>query len=115
MPSKYQHMRPEGELIAMDGTYPEGLLAVPNTEGHLRIIVSPSEIKALTLQTHEDIHHQNHFKVLHVLKAYYYWPNMTKDIEHWCTACQTLSKLEQEGIALGAMLYASASTNHWEP
>jgi hypothetical protein len=80
MPTKYQHMHPEGELIAMDSTYPEGLLAVPNTEGHLRIIVPPSEIKALTLQTHEDIHHQNHFKVLHVLKASYYWPNMAKGI-----------------------------------
>ncbi len=26
MPTKYQHMHPEGELIAMDSTYPEGLL-----------------------------------------------------------------------------------------
>jgi hypothetical protein len=82
-------MHPEGELIAMDSTYPEGLLAVPNAEGHLRTIVPPSEIKALTLQTHEDIHHQNHFKVLHVLKASYYWPNMAKGIEQWCTACPT--------------------------
>ncbi len=89
MPTKYQHMHPEGELMAMDSTYPEGLLAVPNTEGHLRIIVPPSEIKALTLQTHEDIHQQNHFKVLHVLKASYYWPNMAKGIEQWCTACPT--------------------------
>jgi hypothetical protein len=31
MPTKYQHMYPEGELIAMDSAYPEGLLAVPNT------------------------------------------------------------------------------------
>jgi hypothetical protein len=89
MPSKYQHMHPEGELIAMDSTYPEGFLAVPNTEGHLRIIVPPSEIKTLTLQTHEDIHHQTNFKVLHLLKASYFWPNMAKDIEHWCTACPT--------------------------
>jgi hypothetical protein len=73
MPIKYQHMHPEGELITMDSAYlPEGLLAVPNTEGQPRIIVPPSEIKALTLQTHEDIQHQNHVKVLHVLKLSYY-------------------------------------------
>ena len=73
----------------MDSTYPEGLLAVPNAEGQPRIIVPPSEVKALILQTHEDIHHQNHLKVLHVLKATYYWPNMAKDIEQWCTSCNT--------------------------
>jgi hypothetical protein len=49
--------------------------------------VPPTEIKALILHTHEDIHHQNHVKVLHVLKASYYWPNMAKDIEQWCTSC----------------------------
>jgi hypothetical protein len=35
MPVKYQHMYPEGKLIAMDSTYPEGLLAVPNAEGQI--------------------------------------------------------------------------------
>jgi hypothetical protein len=87
MPKKYQHMHPKGKLITMDSSYPEGLLAVPNAEGQPRIIVPPTEIKALILQTHEDIHHQNHLKVLHVLKASYYWPNMAKDIQEWCTSC----------------------------
>ncbi len=65
-------MHREGKLIPMDSTYPEGLLAVPNAEkGQSRIIVPPIEIKALILQTHEDIHHQNHVKVTHVLKASY--------------------------------------------
>jgi hypothetical protein len=41
MPKKYQHMHPEGKLITMDSTYPEGLLAVPNAEGQPRIIVPP--------------------------------------------------------------------------
>ena len=58
MPSKYQHMHPNGKLVAMNSTYPEGLLAVPNAEGRLRTIVSPSETKALTLQTREDIQHK---------------------------------------------------------
>jgi len=82
-------MYPEGKLITMDSSYPEGLLAVPNAEGQPRIIVPPTEIKALILQTHEDIHHQNHVKVMHVLKASYYWPNMANDIEQWCTSCPT--------------------------
>ncbi len=68
MPSKYQHMHPKGELVAMNSTYPEGLLAVPNAEGRLRTIVSPSETKALTLQTREDIQHKIIFEVLHVLR-----------------------------------------------
>ena len=51
-------MHPKGELVAMNSTYPEGLLAVPNAEGRLRTIVSPSEIKAPTLQTREDIQHK---------------------------------------------------------
>ncbi len=73
----------------MNSTYPEGLLAVPNAEGQPRIIVPPTEIKALILQTHEDIHHQNHVKVTHVLKASYYWSNMAKDVEQWYTPCPT--------------------------
>jgi hypothetical protein len=89
MPAKYLNVQPKGNLIPMDSTYPEGLLAVPNAEGQPRIIVPPAEIKALILQTHEDIHHQNHIKVLHVLKATYYWPNMAKDIERWCTSCNS--------------------------
>ena len=89
MPRKYQHMQPKGSLIATDSSFPEGLLAVPSPEGQPRIIVPPNEIKALILQTHEDIHHQNHVKVLHVLKANYYWPNMAKDIEAYCTSCPT--------------------------
>ena len=82
-------MQPKGSLIATDSSFPEGLLAVPSPEGQPRIIVPPNEIKALILQTHEDIHHQNHVKVLHVLKANYYWPNMAKDIEAYCTSCPT--------------------------
>ncbi len=89
MPTKYLNVQPKGSLIPMDSTYPEGLLAVPNAEGQPRIIVPPAEFKALILQTHEDIHHQNYLEVLHVLKATYYWPNMAKDIERWCTSCNT--------------------------
>ena len=89
MPRKYQHMQPKGSLIATDSSFPEGLLAVTSPEGQPRIIVPPGEIKALILQTHEDIHHQNHVKVLHVLKSNYYWPNMAKDIEAYCTSCPT--------------------------
>ncbi len=82
MPTKYLNMQPKGSLIPMDSTYPEGLLAVSNAEGQPRIIVPPAEVKALILQTHEDIHHQNHLKVLHVLKATYYgqtWPRTLND------------------------------------
>jgi hypothetical protein len=89
MPAKYLNMQPEANLIPVDSTFPEGLLAVPNAEGQPRIIVPTTEVKALILQTHEDIHHQNYLKVLHVLKATYYWPNMAKDIERWCTSCNT--------------------------
>jgi hypothetical protein len=89
MPTKYLNVQPKGNLIPMDSTYPEGLLAVPNAEGQPRIIVPPAVVKALIFQTHEDIHHQNHLKASRVLKATYYWPNMAKDIERWCNChCQ---------------------------
>ncbi len=77
------------EISCRYSSFPEGLLAVPSLEGQPRIIVPPREVKALILQTHEDIHHQNHVKVLHVLKPNYYWPNMAKDIEAYCVACPT--------------------------
>jgi hypothetical protein len=79
MPAKYLNAQPKGNLIPMDSAYPEGVLAVPNAEVKVLLIV----------QTREDIHHQNHLKVLHVLKATYCWPNMAKDIERWCTSCNT--------------------------
>jgi hypothetical protein len=63
------------------------------TEGTLKWKIIPREpiscISDFKSWAHEGIHHQNHFKVLHVLKASYYWPNMAKDIEHWCIACPT--------------------------
>ena len=58
MPKEYQSMPPEGELMASIEGYPDGLLAIPNEDGHPRIIVPRSQIRALVLQCHEDIHHQ---------------------------------------------------------
>ena len=89
MPKEYQHMPPEGELVASLDGYPEGLLAVPNEDGYPRIIVPRSQIRALVLQCHEDIHHQSHIKVLYILQPLYYWPGMNISIERLCTACQT--------------------------
>ncbi len=90
MPVKYQHMTPEGELIASLDGHPEGLLAIPgDNNGPPRIIVPRNQIKALVLQCHEDIHHQSQVKFLYILKPLYYWPGMTKDIERLCTACRT--------------------------
>ena len=89
LPKKYQCVPPEGVLIPLAEDYPEGLFAIPNKDGQPRIIVPSSMIKPLILQTHEDIHHQNHIKVLHVLRAAYYWPNMAKDVQEWCTSCAT--------------------------
>jgi hypothetical protein len=65
LPKKYQSVSPEGELIPLNEDYPEGLFAIPNKEGQSRIIVPPAMVKPLLLQTHEDIHHQHHIKVLH--------------------------------------------------
>ncbi len=82
LPKKYQDVPPEGPLlITLAEDYPKGLFAVSNKEGQPRTIVPILMLKPLILQTHEDIHHQNHINVLHVLRAAYYWPNMAKDIE----------------------------------
>ncbi len=89
MPKEYMDVAPVEKLLASLEGHPEGLLAVPNEDGSPRIIVPRSQILALVLQTHEDIHHQSHVKVLYILKPLFYWPGMTTDIENICTACQT--------------------------
>jgi hypothetical protein len=85
LPKEYRNLPPEGKLISSMKGHPEGLLAVPSEEGSPRIIVPHSQILALVLQTHEDIHHQSHLKVLYVLKPLFYWPGMMGDIENICT------------------------------
>jgi hypothetical protein len=59
MPKEYRNLPPDGELISSMKGHPEGLLAVPSEEASPRIIVPRSQIIALVLQTHEDIHHQS--------------------------------------------------------
>ena len=86
MPKEYQNMPPEGELMASIDGYPEGLLAIPNEDGYPRIIVPRSQVKALVLQCHEDIHHRSHIKVLYILQPLFYWPGMNISIERLCTA-----------------------------
>jgi hypothetical protein len=75
MPKEYMDVAPVGKLLASLEGHPEGLLAIPNTDGSPRIIVPRSQILALVLQTHEDIHHQSHVKVLYILKPLFYCGN----------------------------------------
>jgi hypothetical protein len=80
---------PHGLLITQVNGYPDGLLAIPDKNGSPRIIVPKSQVEGLVLQCHEDIHHQRHVKVLHILKSLFYWPGMSAEVERICTACQT--------------------------
>ena len=80
---------PHGLLITQVKGYPDGLLAIPDKNGSPRIIVPNSQVEGLVLQCHEDIHHQSHVKVLHILKSIFYWPGMSAEVERICTACQT--------------------------
>jgi hypothetical protein len=89
MPKEYTEEPPKGKLITTVEGHPIGLLAIPNPDGSPRIIVPRSQVLALVLQTHEDIHHQSHIKVFYILKPLFYWPGMDKDAENICTACQT--------------------------
>jgi hypothetical protein len=57
---KYMDTHPHGLLITQVDGYSEGLLAVPNPRGSPRIIVPKSQVDALVLQCHEDMHHQSH-------------------------------------------------------
>jgi hypothetical protein len=78
MPEKYMDTPPHGLLITQVNGYPDGLLAIPDKNGSPRIIVPKSQVKGLVLQCHEDIHHQSHVKVLHILKSLFYWPGQQK-------------------------------------
>jgi hypothetical protein len=71
MPKEYQNTPPDGKLISSLKGHPEGLLAIPSEDGSPRIIVPKSQVLALVLQTHEDIHHQSHIKVLYLLNLYF--------------------------------------------
>jgi hypothetical protein len=90
MPEKYMDTPPHGFLITQVNGYPDGLLAIPDKNGSPRIIVPKSQVEGLVLQCHEDIHYQNHVKVLHIFKSLLYWPGMSAEVEERiCTACQT--------------------------
>ncbi len=82
MPKEYRNLPPDGKPISSIKGHPEGLLAIPNEDGSPRIIVPRSQILALVLQTHEDIYHQSHLKVLYILKPLFYWPGMMGDVEN---------------------------------
>ncbi len=90
IPAKYMHEPPEGELIKNISGRPAELLGIPNHLGtQPRIIVPKTFCEALTMHTHEDIHHQNHQKVTHILKPSYYWPGMDGDVERFISECET--------------------------
>ncbi len=80
----------EGELIKNISGRPAELLGIPNHLGtQPRIIVPETICEALTMHTHEDIHHQHHQKVTHILKPLYYWPGMDRDVERFISKCET--------------------------
>jgi hypothetical protein len=90
LPKKYTCGPPEGELIKDIPGQPADLLGIPNHLGtHPRIIVPKAVREAITMHTHEDIHHQNHQKVTHILKPLYYWPGMDRDVERFISECET--------------------------
>ncbi len=75
---------PKGELIRDIPGHPLIFLGA-----HPRIIVPKAVREAITIHTHEDIHHQNHQKVTHILKPLYYWPGMDRDVEQFVAGCET--------------------------
>ena len=75
-------VRQQSYLISSLEGYPEGLLATElEGSGNARIVVPVEYQQQLVLDTHEDIHHQGHQKVHHILYPLYYWPCMDEDIE----------------------------------
>jgi hypothetical protein len=69
---------------------PAKLLGIPSYLGAQPWIVAPKKYcEALAMHTHEDIHHQNHLKVTHILKPLYYWPGMDRDVERFVPECET--------------------------
>jgi hypothetical protein len=90
LPTKYTCEPPKGELIKDIPGRPADLLGIPNHLGaHPRIIVPKAVREAITMHTHEDIHHQNYQKVTHILKPLYYWPGMDRDVERFISECET--------------------------
>ncbi len=69
MPKEYLEITPKDNLLTSINGYPEGLLGIPNVDGSPRTIVPRSQVLALVSQTHEDIHHQSHIKVLLATRA----------------------------------------------
>jgi hypothetical protein len=85
LPARYTCGPPKGELVRNIPGHPVELLGIPNhLEANPRIIVPKAMCEAITMHTHEDIHHQNHQKVTHILKPLYY-----RDVERYIAECET--------------------------
>jgi hypothetical protein len=93
LPKKYT-CRPPKEVIKDIPGHPADLLGIPNHLGaHPTIIVPKAVHEAITMHTHEEIHHQNHQKVTHILKPLHYWfgPEWT---ETWNDSSQSVKHAE---------------------
>ena len=111
----------KSQIITSYEKYPDGLMAIPSAKegGAPRIIVPVDVQRDLILQSHIDIHHQNHSKVYKLLSPLYYWPSMAKDIEDTCKACELClaGKIRREKLQslfdMNAPLARAAPRQHY--
>ena len=78
----------------MEG-FPDGLMAISESNEKPRIVVPKDEVDKLIINTHNDILHQGHNKVHHILKPLFFWPRMDIRIKEVVTACETCIKAIQ--------------------
>jgi transposase InsO family protein len=60
-----------------------------------RIVVPKDEVDRLIINTHNDIRHQGHNEVHHMLKPLFFWPKMDVRIKEVVTACEVCMKAIQ--------------------
>ena len=82
------------KITSLEG-FPDGLMAISENNEKPRIVVPKDEVDRLIINTHNDILHQGHNKVHHILRPLFFWPKMDIRIKEVVTACETCIKAIQ--------------------
>ncbi len=66
----------------------DGLLVVPEQDGRVRFVISPSLEQTIFRLAHDESGHQGVHRTVHAIATFFYWPNMQRAYVSSCSVCQ---------------------------